>query len=88
MHFAFPLASLLLSAFALNLVSAFLAAVARIARRQIVPLYPPHVRHYGSASRASRRTLRHKMLNTAVHSLAPAAYSRPMWRQFRQPRQL
>jgi hypothetical protein len=48
------------------------AAVARVAQQQITPVFPPHFRHYGGASRVSRRFLRHKIRRVAALPVLPA----------------
>jgi hypothetical protein len=41
-------------------------------QQQIAPVFPPHLRKFGGASRASRRTNCHKILNTAAVLVLPA----------------
>jgi hypothetical protein len=88
----FRFASLLLSAFALNLFSAFSVSrwfnfshlqrrFAFSPQRQIAPVYPPLLRQYGGASRASRRArvaLRFSAWQRAP--CFPPAYSAAIWR--------
>jgi hypothetical protein len=43
-------------------------------QRRITPTHPPHSRQPGGASRANRRTLRHKIRDSAALLALPAAH--------------
>ncbi len=57
-----------------SILVAFMAALAKVAQRRIAPLFSPHLRQLGGASRASRRFLRHKILDLAARPVLPAAH--------------
>jgi hypothetical protein len=54
---------------------AFMAALAKVAQRRIAPLFSPHLRQLGGASRASRRHLRHKIRQSVALPRVSARYN-------------